>query len=179
MPKDAIAGKVKSVDMKRPSFTITLSSGKDRTFGVTKETEFWGPQGGDRGTGVKGLSDDCMAKGYDVKVAPTKDDKYDEDVLLANRKKQRQQGPIRDREGAIVGVPHGRPCGYKTVRQAAAPTRPFSEALANASGWCAACDFPRHAVTSFPHPRLLIWSVNHELPPATALGAPGSGFRRD
>jgi hypothetical protein len=87
VPKDAVAGTVKSVDMKAPSFTISVSGGKDRTFGVTKETEFWGPLGGDRGTGPKGLSDDCMAKGYEIKVMPTKDGKSAKDVFLPNRKK--------------------------------------------------------------------------------------------
>ena len=87
VPKDAIAGTVKSVDMKAPSFTITLKGGKDRTFGVTKETEFWGPKGGDRGTGAKGLADDCMAKGYEIKVNPSKDGKTAKDVYLPNRKK--------------------------------------------------------------------------------------------
>ena len=53
IPKDAISGKVKSVDLKAPSFTVTLKNGKERTFGVAKNTEFWGPKGGDRGTGPK------------------------------------------------------------------------------------------------------------------------------
>jgi hypothetical protein len=75
VPKDAIAGKVKSVDMKAPSFTITVDKGKDRTFLVDKATEFWGPRGGDRGTGAAGLKDDCMAPGYDIKVMPAKDGK--------------------------------------------------------------------------------------------------------
>ncbi len=86
IPKDAIVGTVKSVDKKAPSFTITVKDGKDRTFGVTKETEFWGPKGGDRGTGPKGLEDECMAKGYEVKVAPTKDGKNAKDVYLSVRK---------------------------------------------------------------------------------------------
>ena len=86
IPKDAIAGTVKSVDTKAPCFTITLKGGKDRTFAVTKETEFWGPKGGDRGTGAKGLADDCMAKGYEIKVAASKDGKSAKDVYLPNRK---------------------------------------------------------------------------------------------
>jgi hypothetical protein len=47
VPKDNIAGKVKSVDMKAPSFTITVDKERDRTFLVDKATEFWGPRGGD------------------------------------------------------------------------------------------------------------------------------------
>ena len=54
IPKDAIAGTVKSVDEKAAKFTITLKDGKDKTFTVDTKTEFWGPKGGDRGTGPKG-----------------------------------------------------------------------------------------------------------------------------
>lgn len=89
IPKDAIVGKVKSVDMKAPSFTITLRNGKDRAFGVAKDTEFWGPKGGDRGTGPKGLEDDCMAKGYEIHVVPMKDGKTAKDVFLPNRKTEK------------------------------------------------------------------------------------------
>jgi hypothetical protein len=85
VPADAIAGKVKSVDLKMPSFTIT-ASGKDRKFAVDAKTEFWGPKGGDRGTGPDGLKDDCMAVGYDIKVAASKDGKSATDVYLPNRK---------------------------------------------------------------------------------------------
>jgi hypothetical protein len=63
IPANAIVGTVKSVDMKAPNFTVTLKDGKDKTFVVTTKTEFWGPKGGDRGTGAEGLKDDCMAKG--------------------------------------------------------------------------------------------------------------------
>jgi hypothetical protein len=45
VPKDAIAGKVKSVDMKAPSFTLSMEKSKDRKFLVDKATEFWGPKG--------------------------------------------------------------------------------------------------------------------------------------
>src|SRR4051794_17126285 len=79
VPKDAIAGKVKSVDLKEAGFTLTLPNGKDRMFAVDAKTEFWGPKGGDRGTGPAGLKDDCMAKGYEIKVAPTKDGKTAKD----------------------------------------------------------------------------------------------------
>jgi hypothetical protein len=90
IPKDAIVGIIKMVDMKAPSFTIAVKDAKDRTFGVTKETEFWGPKGGDRGTGPKGLEDDCMAKGYEIKVAPTKDGKNAKDVFLSVRKSEKK-----------------------------------------------------------------------------------------
>ena len=88
VPKDAIAGTVKSVDMKASSFTLTVDKGKDRTFLVDAKTEFWGPKGGDRGTGPKGLKDDCMAAGYMIKVAVAKDGKTAKDVFLPNRKKK-------------------------------------------------------------------------------------------
>ena len=87
IPKDAIAGTVKSVDEKGAKFTITLKSDKDKTFTVDAKTEFWGPKGGDRGTGPKGLMDDCMAKGYEIKVVPAKDPTVAKDVYLPNRKK--------------------------------------------------------------------------------------------
>ena len=86
IPKDALAGKVKAVDLKANNFTLTLTTGKDRTFGVDDKTEFWGPKGGDRGTGPKGLKDDCMEKGYEIKVVATKDGKTAKDVFLPNRK---------------------------------------------------------------------------------------------
>jgi|SRR6516162_7715566 hypothetical protein len=60
--------------------------GKDKTFTVDAKTEFWGPKGGDRGTGPKGLADECMAKGYEIKVVPTKDPTVAKDVYLPNRK---------------------------------------------------------------------------------------------
>jgi hypothetical protein len=87
IPKDAIAGKVKSVDEKAAKFTIILKDGKDKTFTVDAKTEFWGPKGGDRGTGPKGLKDDCMAKGYEIKVVPAKDPTVAKDVYLPDRKK--------------------------------------------------------------------------------------------
>jgi hypothetical protein len=86
VPKDAIAGKVKAVDMKAASFTISPEKGKDRTFHVDKATEFWGPKGGDRGTGPAGLKDDCMAPGYEIKVVAAKDGKTAKDVYLPTRK---------------------------------------------------------------------------------------------
>jgi hypothetical protein len=88
VPKDAIVGTVKSVNLTAPSFTLTLDKGKDRTFLVDDKTEFWGPKGGDRGTGSKGLKDDCMAPGYSIKVVAAKDGKTAKDVFLPNRKKK-------------------------------------------------------------------------------------------
>jgi hypothetical protein len=85
IPKDAIAGAVKSVDEKAAKFTITVK-GKDKTFTVDAKTEFWGPKGGDRGTGPKGLADECMAKGYEIKVVPAKDPTVAKDVYLPNWK---------------------------------------------------------------------------------------------
>lgn len=89
VPKDAVVGKVKSVDMKASSFTITLRNGKPRTFAVDDKTEFWGPKGGDRGTGAKGLKDDAMAAGYVVHVMPAKDTKVAKDVYLSERKEDK------------------------------------------------------------------------------------------
>ena len=56
VPKDAMACKVKSVDLKEASFTVTFKNNKQRTFAVDAKTEFWGPKGGDRGTGTRRLS---------------------------------------------------------------------------------------------------------------------------
>jgi hypothetical protein len=86
VPKDAIAGTVKSVDLKASSFTVSIEKGKDRTFVVDDKTEFWGPKGGDRGTGPKGLKDECMAPGYMIKLAVAKDGKTAKDVYLPTRK---------------------------------------------------------------------------------------------
>jgi hypothetical protein len=91
IPKDAIAGKVKSVDMKASSFTLTPDKGKDRVFLVDKGTKFWGPKGGDRGTGPDGLKDDCMAPGYEIDVAASKDGKTAKDVYLPVRKSDKDK----------------------------------------------------------------------------------------
>ena len=50
------------------------------------ENGILGPKGGDRGTGPKGLADECMAKGYEIKVVPAKDATVAKDVYLPNRK---------------------------------------------------------------------------------------------
>jgi hypothetical protein len=94
VPKDALAGVVKSVDMKKPSFTITINK-KDRTFLVDKSTEFYGPRGGDRGTGSKGLEDDCMAPGYEIRVVAAGDGKTAKDVYLPARTKDALAGVVK------------------------------------------------------------------------------------
>ncbi len=87
IPADAIAGTVKSVDLEAATFTIA-TDGKSRMFKVDEKTEFWGPRGGDRGTGAKGLRDDCMAKGYEIKVVAAKDGKTAKDVHLPTRSRK-------------------------------------------------------------------------------------------
>jgi hypothetical protein len=86
IPKDAIEGTVKAVDMTKATFTITQKDKKDHTYAVDKATEFWGPKGGDRGTGPAGLKDDCMAIGYEIQIVATKDGKTAKDVYLPVRK---------------------------------------------------------------------------------------------
>jgi len=88
VPKDALAGVVKSVDIKKATFTLTIGK-KDHIFAVDKATEFWGPKGGDRGTGIKGLEDDCMAAGYEIHVVTAKDGKTAKDVFLPMRKEKK------------------------------------------------------------------------------------------
>ena len=73
------------MDEKAAKLRITVK-GKDKTFTVDAKTEFWGPKGGDGGTGPKGLADDCMAKGYEIKVMPAKDQTVAKDVYLPNKK---------------------------------------------------------------------------------------------
>jgi hypothetical protein len=90
VPKDAISGTVQFVDLKGSSFTIAVEKAKgNRAFFVDDKTEFWGPKGGDRGTGAKGLKDDCMAAGYTIKVVATKDGKTAKDVYLPARKSKK------------------------------------------------------------------------------------------
>jgi len=84
VPKEAIPGTVKSVDEKAAKFTITVK-GKDKAFTVDAKTEFWGPKGGDRGAGPNGLADECMAKGYEIKVVPAKAPTVAKDVYLPKR----------------------------------------------------------------------------------------------
>jgi len=83
--KDAVAGKVKLVDIKKSEFVITLKDGKDRTFSVSKETKFIGPQGG---VSKKGLKDDRMEPGYEVSVTAGTDGKSAVEVKLPYRKKK-------------------------------------------------------------------------------------------
>jgi hypothetical protein len=53
------------MDEKAVRFTITLKDGEDRTFTVDAKKEFWG----DCGWPVpKGLTDECMAEGCEIKV---------------------------------------------------------------------------------------------------------------
>jgi hypothetical protein len=80
-----VTGTIKSVDKKEGSFTITVEK-KDRKFTVNDDTKFVGPKGGKRGMGKEGLSDDCMDKGYEVRVVPAKDAKVAAEVNLPNRK---------------------------------------------------------------------------------------------
>src|SRR5262245_22139740 len=89
VPKDAIAGTLKAVDVKGNTFTIAVEKAKDRTFMVTKTTEFYGPRGGDRGTGPEGLKDDCMEKGYEIHVLASKDGKSALEVHLPVRKSEK------------------------------------------------------------------------------------------
>ena len=88
VPKDALAGKIKAVDLTANTFTVRFKNNRDRTFKVDDKTEFWGPKGGDRGTGPKGLKDDCMEPGYEIKVEPAKDGKFARNVYLPYRKSE-------------------------------------------------------------------------------------------
>lgn len=66
IPKDAVAGKMLSVNVKVNTITFTVkASGKERTFKVDKETKFIGPRGGPSEEGIK---DDRLNKGYEVFV---------------------------------------------------------------------------------------------------------------
>jgi hypothetical protein len=80
-----VTGTVASVDKKGSSFIISVNN-KERKFIVTADTKFLGPKGGKRGTGKTGLNDDCMAKGYEIRVVPAKDPKNAAEVHLPNRK---------------------------------------------------------------------------------------------
>lgn len=82
-----VAGKIKSVAPKTGHFTVAPDTkGKDQTFQVTDKTKFIGPKGGDRGVGLDGLKDDCMAPGYEVRVVHANNGKDALEVHLPNRK---------------------------------------------------------------------------------------------
>jgi hypothetical protein len=85
-PKNAMAGTVKSVDRKKATFTITMAGKKVRSFLAEKTTQFHGPKGSNRGTGPKGLEDDCMTPGYEIRVVVGSDGKTAKDVYLPARK---------------------------------------------------------------------------------------------
>jgi hypothetical protein len=53
---------------------------------MAEKTEFYGPKGGDRGTGAAGLKDDCMEKGYEIRGVASKDGKTATAVYLPDRK---------------------------------------------------------------------------------------------
>ena len=97
VPKDAIAGVVKAVNLKKATFTLTVKDKKERTFLVDKKTEFFGPKGGDRGTGPDGLKDDCMAVGYEIRVSPAGDGKTAKNVYLPNRKEAPKEKDKKDK----------------------------------------------------------------------------------
>ncbi len=80
-----IVGKIKENNVKEKYFVLTLEGDKERKFLVNKDTKFTGPRGSDR---EDGLQDDCMSKGYEVKVVPAADDKYAKEVKLPLRKKE-------------------------------------------------------------------------------------------
>lgn len=77
-----IVGKVKLVNLARNNFTIILATGKERTFLINKSTKFIGPKGG---RSIEGLKDDRMAKGYELKIVPTRDGKIAKEVHLPYR----------------------------------------------------------------------------------------------
>jgi hypothetical protein len=87
---DDVTGTVKSVDKKAGSFTIVVDK-KDRKFLVTDDTKFVGPKGGKRGSGKEGLSDDCMEKGYVIRVVPAKNAKNAAEVHLPVRKTEEKK----------------------------------------------------------------------------------------
>ena len=63
---------------------------QERIFGVDDKTEFWGPKGGDRGTGAKGLKDETMSAGYEIKLTASKDGKTARNVYLSDRKEEKK-----------------------------------------------------------------------------------------
>ncbi|HYT88058.1 MAG TPA: hypothetical protein VEL76_05010 [Gemmataceae bacterium] len=79
-----VVGKIKEVQLAKKAFTITLESGKERTFLVNDDTRFVGPKGG---VSAEGLKDDRMVKGNEVKVVPAADNKTAKEVKLPIRKK--------------------------------------------------------------------------------------------
>jgi hypothetical protein len=99
VPRDAIKGAIRAVDQAKNTFTIAVDGKKERTFSVGKNTEFWGPNGGDRGTGPKGLKDDCMAVGYEIHVvAIATDGMMAKDVYLSPRKPVDSKKPAKAKE---------------------------------------------------------------------------------
>jgi hypothetical protein len=80
MDDKEVVGKVKEVDAKKKSFVVTLEDKSDRPFLVNKETKFTGPRGADR---EEGLTDPCMAAGYEVHVVPDADAKFAKEVKLS------------------------------------------------------------------------------------------------
>ena len=65
-----------------------MRSFRSTSFSSCDRRSVWpGPKGGDHGTGPKGFADECMAKGYEIKVVPAKDQTVAKGVYLPNKKK--------------------------------------------------------------------------------------------
>ena len=79
-----VVGTIKSVNLEKSDFTLSIPDSKDRTFHVTKDTKFVGPKGG---VSDDGLKDDRMAKGNEVTVLVAGDNKTAREVRLPFRKK--------------------------------------------------------------------------------------------
>lgn len=91
----AVKGKVTGVDLKGAAFTIELAKDKTQSFKVTRDTLFLGPRGGMG----EGLTDDRMAKGYEIIVIPTKDGATALEVHLPYRKapEEKKKTPTKEK----------------------------------------------------------------------------------
>jgi hypothetical protein len=115
-----VVGKVKAVDLKKQSFTITTDAGKDRTFLVDDKTRFVGPRGG---VSKEGLKDDRLAKGAEVEVTPAPDGKAAREVKLPFRKK----GKIGSVSGKVLYK--GRPVTGGSIAFHSAEGKVFAGAI--------------------------------------------------
>lgn len=84
IPKAAVAGQMKHVDVKNSRITmIVKQSGEERAFTVDKETKFIGPRGG---ISEERLKDDRLDTGYEVHVLGDKTGSVAREVYLPFRK---------------------------------------------------------------------------------------------
>ena len=81
-----ITGTVKAVNTAKNTIIVTVD-GKDRVIQIAKNTKFVGPKGG---ISEKGIKDDRLAKGAEITVVLSGNNKTAREVKLPMRKREKK-----------------------------------------------------------------------------------------